>query len=46
MRGREFLMKDAYSFDIDEAEGRKSYDRMFIAYLRIFARMGHQGACR
>ena len=40
MRGREFLMKDAYSFDIDEAEGRKSYDRMFVAYLRMFARMG------
>jgi prolyl-tRNA synthetase len=43
MRGREFLMKDAYSFDIDEAEGRKSYDRMFVAYLRIFARMGLKG---
>jgi prolyl-tRNA synthetase len=43
MRGREFLMKDAYSFDLDEAEGRKSYDRMFVAYLRIFARMGLKG---
>jgi prolyl-tRNA synthetase len=40
MRGREFLMKDAYSFDIDEAAGRLSYDRMFVAYLRLFARMG------
>jgi prolyl-tRNA synthetase len=40
MRGREFLMKDAYSFDIDEAAGRRSYDRMFVAYLRLFARMG------
>jgi prolyl-tRNA synthetase len=40
MRGREFLMKDAYSFDIDEAGARHSYNRMFIAYLRTFARMG------
>jgi prolyl-tRNA synthetase len=40
MRGREFLMKDAYSFDIDEAGARLSYNRMFIAYLRTFARMG------
>jgi len=40
MRGREFLMKDAYSFDIDEAGARRSYNRMFVAYLRIFARMG------
>src|ERR687891_1911736 len=40
MRGREFLMKDAYSFDIDEAAARRSYNRMFVAYLRIFARMG------
>jgi prolyl-tRNA synthetase len=40
MRGREFLMKDAYSFDIDEAAARRSYQRMFVAYLRIFARMG------
>ena len=42
MRGREFLMKDAYSFDLDEAAGRASYDRMFVAYLRLFARMGLQ----
>lgn len=40
MRGREFLMKDNYSFDIDEAGARHSYNAMFIAYLRTFARMG------
>ena len=40
MRGREFLMKDTYSFDIDEAEARKSYNRMFIAYLNTFSRLG------
>ena len=40
MRGREFLMKDAYSFDLDEAGARRSYQRMFVAYLRTFARMG------
>jgi len=40
MRGREFLMKDAYSFDIDEAAARRSYNRMYVAYLRTFARMG------
>jgi prolyl-tRNA synthetase len=40
MRGREFLMKDAYSFDLDEASARRSYQRMFVAYLRMFARMG------
>ena len=40
MRGREFLMKDAYSFDFDEAGARKSYNKMFVAYLRTFARMG------
>ncbi len=40
MRGREFLMKDAYSFDVDEAAARKSYNRMFIAYLNTYARMG------
>lgn len=40
MRGREFAMKDAYSFDIDEAAGRKAYDNMFAAYLRTFARLG------
>lgn len=40
MRGREFIMKDAYSFDIDEDGAGKSYDAMFAAYCRIFARMG------
>ncbi len=42
MRGREFLMKDCYSFDIDEAASRRSYNRMFIAYLNTFSRMGLQ----
>ncbi len=42
MRGREFLMKDAYSFDLDYAAARRSYNRMFVAYLRTFARMGLQ----
>ena len=40
MRGREFLMKDNYSFDLDEAGARHSYNKMFVAYLRTFARMG------
>ncbi len=40
MRGREFLMKDAYSFDIDKEGARRSYNRMYVAYLRTFARMG------
>jgi prolyl-tRNA synthetase len=40
MRGREFLMKDAYSFDLDEAAARRAYNKMFVAYLRTFARMG------
>jgi prolyl-tRNA synthetase len=40
MRGREFLMKDAYSFDVDEAAARHSYNQMFTAYLRTFGRMG------
>ena len=40
MRGREFLMKDAYSFDMDEEAGRASYDAQFTAYLRTFAAMG------
>ncbi len=40
MRGREFLMKDAYSFDVDFEGAAHSYNRMFIAYLRTFARMG------
>src|SRR5467141_5120949 len=42
MRGREFLMKDAYSFDLDFAGARHSYNKMFVAYLRTFARMGLQ----
>jgi prolyl-tRNA synthetase len=40
MRGREFLMKDAYSFDVDYAAARIAYNKMFIAYLRTYARMG------
>ncbi len=40
MRGREFLMKDNYSFDLDFDGARHSYNKMFIAYLRTFARMG------
>ena len=40
MRGREFLMKDTYSFDIDEVSARASYNKMFVAYLRTFARLG------
>jgi len=40
MRGREFLMKDAYSFDLDYERARHSYNKMFVAYLRTFARMG------
>ncbi|HEX8580087.1 MAG TPA: proline--tRNA ligase [Allosphingosinicella sp.] len=43
MRGREFLMKDAYSFDIDEAGLQASYEAMFVAYLRTFARLGLVG---
>src|ERR1700716_841535 len=40
MRGREFLMKDAYSFDLDFAGARHAYNKMFAAYLRTFARLG------
>ncbi|MDP6427593.1 MAG: proline--tRNA ligase [Rhodospirillales bacterium] len=40
MRGREFLMKDCYSFDLDYAGAKKSYNKMFVAYLRTFQRMG------
>src|SRR3954467_4914223 len=40
MRGREFLMKDAYSFDLDYAGAVHSYNKMFVAYLRTFARLG------
>jgi prolyl-tRNA synthetase len=42
MRGREFLMKDAYSFDLTVEAGQHSYNKMFVAYLRTFARMGLQ----
>ncbi len=40
MRGREFLMKDAYSFDLTAEASRATYYRMFASYLRTFARMG------
>jgi prolyl-tRNA synthetase len=40
MRGREFLMKDNYSFDLDYDSARHSYNKMFVAYLRTYARMG------
>ncbi len=42
MRGREFLMKDAYSFDLTVEDSRKSYNRMFCAYLNTFESMGLQ----
>jgi len=40
MRGREFLMKDAYSFDLTREAGQHSYNKMFVSYLKTFARMG------
>ena len=40
MRGREFLMKDAYSFDIDYHSSIKSYNVMFISYMQLFKKMG------
>jgi prolyl-tRNA synthetase len=40
MRGREFLMKDAYSFDVTAEAAKQSYYRMFCAYLNTFSRMG------
>ena len=40
MRGREFLMKDAYSFDLDFEGAKRAYAKMFVAYLRTFARLG------
>lgn len=40
MRGREFLMKDAYSFDLTYEAAKHSYNKMFVAYLRTFARCG------
>ena len=40
MRSREFLMKDGYSFDIDEAGAITTYDKMYLAYFKIFSRLG------
>ena len=40
MRGREFLMKDGYSFDVDEAAAALAYKKVFISYLRTFRRLG------
>src|SRR6187551_2053245 len=40
MRSREFLMKDAYSFDLDAEGAKTAYNRMFVAYLRTFERLG------
>ena len=42
MRGREFLMKDAYSFDLTQEGAKHSYNRMVVAYLRTFQRLGLQ----
>ncbi len=42
MRGREFLMKDNYSFDLDYEGAKKSYNKMFVSYLKTFARLGLQ----
>src|SRR6201986_646684 len=43
MRSREFLMKDAYSFDLDKTGATQAFYRMFVAYLRTFHRMGLVG---
>ncbi|MDA0763541.1 MAG: proline--tRNA ligase [Proteobacteria bacterium] len=40
MRGREFLMKDAYSFDVDYESSITSYNKMFVAYMKLFKKMG------
>lgn len=40
MRCKEFLMKDSYSFDVSEQDGRESYNKMFLSYLKTFKRMG------
>ena len=40
MRGREFLMKDAYSFDLNYRDAVHSYNKMFLAYLKTYERMG------
>ena len=42
MRCREFYMKDAYSFDLDEDAAKKSYNKMFFSYLKTFNRLGLQ----
>ena len=42
MRGREFLMKDGYNFDVDEAAARHAYNRHLVSYLRTYERMGLQ----
>lgn len=42
MRGREFLMKDAYSFDVDEEGARLNYEKMMVVYLRAFKKLGLQ----
>jgi len=42
MRGREFLMKDGYNFDLDEAAARHAYNRHLVSYLRTYERMGLQ----
>ena len=44
MRSREFIMKDAYSFDADKAAMQKSYQAMYDAYMRIFTRLGLSSA--
>src|SRR5258706_2807841 len=40
MRGREFIMKDAYSFHVDEKDARREYENMYATYQRIFTRCG------
>ena len=40
LRGREFLMKDAYSFDVSEQDSKISYNKMFVAYMNTFKRLG------
>ncbi len=42
MRGREFLMKDAYSFDLNKEDAQYAYHKMFLSYFRIFAKLGVQ----
>lgn len=40
LRGREFLMKDSYSFDLTQEDAESTYRRMFLCYLKIFAKLG------